>query len=1752
MSRLTSSARIGHSGGADTAVDVFGLRDQLVADYADYTRSFIRVRDEHLATIVNEELDNGLLWPDPLIQLNPAFAPGKHIDELVADGTLHEGCRRIFRAGKDQPGSPGFPLRLHRHQEEAIRTARDGGNYVLTTGTGSGKSLAYIIPIVDYVLRAGPVKGIKAIVVYPMNALANSQAGELEKFLNHGFPDDRGPVTFRRYTGQDPDEERREIIANPPDIILTNYVMLELLLTRPYERDLVKAAQGLRFLVLDELHTYRGRQGADVALLARRVREACNAHELQCVGTSATLAGEGTVAEQRAQIAQVASTIFGDSVQPEAVIGETLRRVTREPGLDPAVIGPMLRTRIEGGVQPPATFEPFVADPLAGWIETTFGLAVEPGGGRLVRATPRRITGNDGAAAELAALTGCDVQACAAAIQATLMAGYRIAHPETRFPVFAFRVHQFFSRGDTLYASIDLPERRVATTQGQRFAPGDRGRVLLPLAFCRECGQEYYVVRRVADGQAIRRFEPRELRDKVEDETSEVGYLYLDAAAPWPDEGAELLERVPEDWLEESHEGFRIKHDKRSSLPVRCIVAEDGSVASAGGGVTMHFISGSFAFCLRCGVAYSSRQRSDLGKLATLGAGGRSSATSLLSLAAIRNLRREEGLDPSARKLLSFTDNRQDASLQAGHFNDFVEVGLLRSALYRAADAAGPNGLRHDELAARVAESLALDVALFALDPSVRFAAREETDRALRDVLGYRVYRDLERGWRVTAPNLEQSGLLEIRYGSLDEVAGAEDVWASRHPLLAAATPAQRARIGRTLLDFMRRSLAIRVDYLRPDWQEGMKLRSSQHLLAPWSIDEQERLEHAAIAYPRSMKKVAAHDYGGNLYISALGGFGQFLRRPATFPDATARVTVEDARQLIPDVLEAMRVGGLVTVADPPTEPDAVPGYQVTAASMQWIAGDGTHPFHDQIRIPRPPAEGSRTNPFFVDFYRTVAADGQGIRAHEHTAQVPADERIRREADFKDARLQVLFCSPTMELGVDIAQLNVVGMRNVPPTPANYAQRSGRAGRSGQPALVFNYCASGSSHDQYFFRRPGLMVAGQVRPPRLELANEDLVRAHVHAVWLAETGAGLGTSMAEVLDVDGDTPTLSVRESLTANLHRAVAKTRARDHAGNLLALVPGLEETDWWSPAWLDQVLDAAPLAFEQACDRWRGLYRAALEAQRAQTRNIADAQRSKDERLLATRLRNEAEAQLLLLRGDGDSNRYQSDFYSYRYFASEGFLPGYSFPRLPLSAFIPGRRGQTGRNDFLSRPRFLAINEFGPRSILYHEGSRYVINRVFLPVGRTDANDLPLQVAKQCESCGYLHPVPEGGPGPDLCEHCNATLGEPLTQLLRLQNVMTKRRDRINSDEEERQHQGYELRTAVRFAEHGGRPQPRTARVLAGADDLATLTYGSAATIWRINVGWRRRKPESRLGFWLDTDNGYWAKNEQDADDPEDPSGPSKSLVVPFVEDHRNILLVEPAQPLEPPVMASLAAALRMAIQVVYQLEESELAVEPLPSDKDRRLLLLYEAAEGGAGVLRRIATEPEALPQLARAALEVCHFDPDTGEDRHHAPGAKEDCEAACYDCLMSYGNQRDHGLLDRAAVRDVLLAMSRSAVDVSPAPISRPEHLSQLMSGAGSSLERDWLQYIDGRGYELPTAGQRLVADAHARPDFVYEADQTAVYLDGPVHDYPDVADRDAVSRERLKAAGYAVIEFGTDRDAWDAILTRWRDIFGAGR
>ena len=1612
---------------------------------------------------------------------------------------------------------------------------------MLTTGTGSGKSLAYIIPIVNYILNNGSGNGIKAIIVYPMNALANSQFGELEKFICLGYDADKQPVKFERYTGQESDAKKQEIIKNPPDILLTNYVMLELILTRPHEINLIQSAKGLQFFVLDELHTYRGRQGADVSLLVRRVKNRLQADKLQYIGTSATLAGGGSYKEQCENVARVASKIFGATVLPEHVIGETLKRVTQACDFnDPTFINQLTKRVSDPSILPSTDYINFINDPLSIWIESTFGITKDQTSHRLVRCKPQSILGQNGVAQKLSQLTNVSVHSCAEVIKTGLLGGYLCEpHPETGFNVFAFRVNQFISRGDTVYASVESEEKRYLTVHGQQFVPGYRNRILFPLAFCRECGQEYYCVVKSNASSNRPVFLPRGLMDRDFDSNQEIGFLYMSSKYPWTDDRGDMLDKIPDDWIEEFNNNRRIKRNYISQLPVNFHLTPDGQTGS--NGCNCYFISSPFRFCLNCGVSYT-YSRSDFTRLSSLGAGGRSSATTILAISTIRNLEQQPTLSKESKKLLSFTDNRQDASLQAGHFNDFIEVGLLRSALYTAVHQAGNNGLFYDEVVQKVFDALNLSKHLYAVDPNVRYNLEQETNKALRNVIGYRLYRDLKRGWRINLPNLEQCGLLTIEYASLHDLCANNDDWTNCHVLLAEAIPDTRIKISKVLLDYMRRALAIKVSYLDPQRQEQIKQQSFQRLIDPWAIDEAEKMAHSGILFPRS--KRSNEFAGGNVFLSSRGKFGRYLSRYTTFPNVSGNLPLEERDEIIRNLLSTLQIAGLVENVQTPQNTSDVPGYQIPASAIIWKKGSGKHAFSDPLSTPNVSSADGNTNQFFIAYYTKAAMEVKSLKGAEHTAQVSYENREDRENKFRTGELPVLFCSPTMELGIDISDLNAVNLRNIPPTPANYAQRSGRAGRSGQPALVFSYCSTGNSHDQYFYKRPELMVAGAVSLPRLDLANEDLVKAHIHAIWLAETNQYLGKSLKSILNLAGDPPSLSILDEVETNLKNPSYKQAARFNAKEILnSFITDLQETDWYSENWLDEVIKHIEISFNRACDRWRNLYLAAYNQAKIQGEIIRDASRSPQDQRSAERLRKEAEAQLKLLRDD-DANMMQSDFYSYRYFAGEGFLPGYNFPRLPLSAYIPGRRGRNRVDEFLTRPRFLAIYEFGPQAIVYHEGSRYKINKVIIPP--QENNELPLFEAKLCSSCGYLHSIKQGD-GTDTCEYCQSLLGAPITQLFRLQNVSTRRHDKINADEEERLRLGYELRTGFKFQLKDGKPCFRNATLTKDHQEIASLAYGSAATIWRINVGWKRRRPGEN-GFFLDTERGYWKNRPDDQDSVDLTNNQSLSRVIPYVEDHRNCLIVKPTIDLDTNQMASFQAALKHAIQIVFHLEDGELSAEPLPDSENRRMILFFESAEGGAGVLRRFLDEPDAISKVCEEALRICHFDPVTGADQESAPQAKEKCEAACYNCLMSYGNQQDHAMLDRKMIQSYLMDLTQAALLTSPGEKPRAAHLNDLMALCQSRLEKQWLEFLDHQKLHLPEKAQHIITSCKTQADFFYEHHQAAIYIDGPMHDFPDRQLRDTEQLDCMEDLGYIVIRFH-HMDDWQAIIEQYPTIFG---
>ena len=831
-------------------MDVFALRDFVVGEYTKFATSFTTIHAQDIRQQVDAIYADGRYWPDPLIQINPSYKRGARLDALIAGHALDPRTAEIFRDGRD-------PLALYKHQEQAIACAAAGESYVVTTGTGSGKSLCFFIPIVSTVLaerRSGMARRTRAIVIYPMNALANSQLEELDKFVAN-VPGER-PITFARYTGQEDSDERRRVADSPPDILLTNFMMLELLMTRQddVDRRVIANCAGLRFLVLDELHTYRGRQGADVALLVRRVREHLSPERLQCVGTSATMASEGSLEDKSRVVSRVASKLFSIEIPESNVIVETLERVT-DPAENADSVKPRLGPAIDAGIQPGMTDAELREHPLAIWIETRLGISWSATDQRWIRARPRTV---DEASGALGRDAQRDEGDCRRVIRDLLLQSSLPESDRTRAggassrSFFAFKLHQFISGAGHAFATIEPPGQRVVTVEGQQFLPSAPDKRLYPVHFCRECGHEYHPVRLVSAGGS-QTFLSRDIDDASErtekDDAADVGDDDLDGdevvgfvtlhAGDDEFTFADRDEDYPETWLDHDAAGRpRLKSHYRNARARSVDVAPNGRV---GAGAKAWFIRGRFRFCLRCSATHSTSAR-DRTRLASLSAEGRSSATTVLVGSALRWMHAgDSGLSPNTRKLLGFTDNRQDAALQAGHFNDFLFVSLIRAAFFGALKLAGAKGLRSEELGAAQQRALGFDRpspeirAEWLLEPTLKGFNLQEAEATLRQVLAYRVWFDQRRGWRYTNPNLEQLGLVTVDYLGIKDLVTDDALFKGSPEVWLSATPVVRAAIFREIFDHLRKWMAIRSQVLEPTTIEQIVAKSHSRLRAPWA-----------------------------------------------------------------------------------------------------------------------------------------------------------------------------------------------------------------------------------------------------------------------------------------------------------------------------------------------------------------------------------------------------------------------------------------------------------------------------------------------------------------------------------------------------------------------------------------------------------------------------------------------------------------------------------------------------------------------------------------------------------------------------------------------------------------------------------------------------------------------------------------------------------------------------------------------------
>jgi len=1685
-------------------------------DYQSYIESFIKIHDEDISKKISSDLANGKLWPEPLIQFNPAYKISGKIDSLIEDQTLHPGIKDVFKN-----------FDLYKHQIEAIHLGVKDKDFVVTSGTGSGKSLTFLGTIFNYLFKnRNTSKGIKAILIYPMNALVNSQREEIDKFKENYIKETgkEFPVTFGQYTGQEDQNIREKMKENPPDILLTNYMMLELILSRSSDINIKNSIfNNLKYLVFDELHTYRGRQGSDIAMLIRRIKSKCS-NNITCIGTSATMVSGGTIEEQKTEVAKVATKIFGETFSNNQVITEYLDSTFGKDAQLPSK-NELVNT-INSPIDINANEDLLKLNSTAIWLEKR--IALDEKDSFIIRGTPLPLSK---IVNRLSNETNLPKDKCKNHLVELLQwisnVNLELTKNNQRYTYIPFKLHQFISQTGSVHITLEPEGQREITLEpGVYTGGGVDKKPLFPVVFSRTSGYTFVsVIKNNSEAQ----FEPREFRDtSEEDEVSLTdGYLILgdDVWNPEVD-----IESMQDSWVKVTSSGKRTPNKRYANrFPQKIYYNSQGEFSDTPGSnydQEAWFMARKLLFDPTSGVFHHS-STSEGTKLAKLGGEGRSTSTTITSFAVLKRMA-ENGFNREEQKLLSFTDNRQDAALQSGHFNDYINVIRFRSAIYRALLDKSAGSINYSELADAIFNELQKSLVFtdwanleeIPKAPNVR----EKYEKAFKNRLMYTALYDLRRGWRVILPNLEQCGLLNIEYEGLKENTKNEEIW-QEIPLLNIMSVDKRYQFLHQVLDFFRLAYAIHSEEYFADNAIGQKFSEIKELLSPaWSYDK-----ITSIKKPNFMRITPIRS-NSKLFTQSIGyqsRLGMYIKETARKLDITLNKDLYS--NFISSLMDCLtRESYLKSFPAKDTHNNDAKIYQLNIVNISWQKGNKTTIPEDFITNRSYKKNEFKPNKFFQEIYEIDFATIKKLYAGDHTGQLSNEERKIREKDFKSGELSVLYCSPTMELGIDIASLNIVHMRNAPPNPSNYAQRSGRAGRSGQAALVITYCSSYSSHDRHYFDHSTDLVAGVVTPPRIDLCNEELLKSHLYATVISEIGLPeLRKSINDILSLS-EFPDLPLKPEIKEKLHLSDSQFNTIKSLFRQIihSFKDDLDNTkvSWFTDNWIDTNLNKFTDIFNESFERWRNLYIAADKLQDDATKNIRRGRLhpgSKEYKNEESR-RKQGEYQLGILCNDSNSQSL-SEFYPYRYLASEGFLPGYNFTRLPLRTFIPDANG--GR--YISRSRSIALREFGPGNRIYYSGAKYVIKQLVVQDTQNK-----MTKAKVCKSSGYI--LMDGNYDKDVCPFTGASIQnnddkEIFFDLLEMSDTNSEQKDRITCEEEERVSQGFEIST---FFQVENMDSVVKANINVDKQKLIHLRYVPAMRLLYVNKKWRIAKEK---GFPLGLSTGFWKKvnfNQGKAQEP-------IRNVMLYTSITADALYLEPTEPLglDYAGVITLQFALKKAIENYFQVESSEIAVTVLGKNESPNILI-YESAEGSLGILSQFKEDPKVFNEVINEAIEICQYDDKTYK------------EPASYNDLLSYYNQRFHRVIDRFLIKDALEKLKNSSVEVqsSNSYENYDEHYKAMCEAMdnNSSTERKFLDFLYKNNLRLPDAAQKQVDEMFVQPDFFFKPN-VHVFCDGTPHDRADIKEDDEIKRQQLISLGYQVIVYYY-KDNLEELVKSRPDIF----
>jgi ATP-dependent helicase YprA (DUF1998 family)/very-short-patch-repair endonuclease len=1747
----------------------FAAAEGVRTDYRHYIETSFLVRNPELKARIGQLIETEkLLWQEAFVSLARPFRSGGSLSDLVAAGILspqvtqaHWGFETIFA-----------------HQAAATRRLRgaagQGRNTVVATGTGSGKTEAFLLPIVDDCLRHRDERGVRAVIVYPMNALANDQLERLRRLLAGTG------VTFGRYSGDTPfnDQDaaerglsrpptspaeerytRQEIQADPPQILLTNYVMLELLLLRKQDQ---KIFQGIkpRYLVLDEVHTYTGILGAEVACLIRRLKEHAGLQpgELTCIGTSATIISADDQSGE-IRLLEFAAELFGEPFAADALVQEQYEE-TRLPGEQELRLAPALTSADLQGFDPD---DPAQVRQLA---QAALGITLAGNapdiGEELYQATlelrafaelerlllrPRALSDVAQAYATLPGRVGMPLAQVEREVMALLLLGsvaLRRDHQDELLPRFRPKIHQIVRSLTPIGVCLDQHCAQLLT-DGATVCSHHDGRAparALTLGLCRSCGADYRIATfQVPDVALYDKKGKRRPPNKISIDM--IGAVRLQAESDM--EGYERMFLMPkssgltlnEDDEDAQADDLPLFHGRDYMVCPSCLDARPDTGGDrrclnrdcpghSGEPLPLFvaFLHGSK--CPVCQAQWRGRRREIITPLRS----GAAPSIAVLTQSLLPRLERASDGGPGEKRLLIFADSRQDTAQQAGYLRDRYQVFTQRQIVYqtlRAHERGDQGPIALPDLARTVFTATRdskgeIDAANQLSDVEYLEEGFLEPDTSISGSQLKQIIKRLQ--WDLTVEftdratsrfSLEREGLTTVVYEHLDTtatmalpaftklgVAAVNDL----HTLLTAFLDQMRVRQAvnygpfRDFLDA--KSTPVLNKEVRPTRETRRPVafaatkqkRSEVATIFAWYNQDNPAGRRTAIfdLVTRTLPQLSPSAVTGAIdQIVALliqrghineqtvgrvsAAYGKVTTKGYQIDEKRILLTTTGARYRCPTCGQ-------------------VRGYRLRASDGSPICATYRCPGTPQPYTPNPDES----------FYVQIYGDENVERLYpvEHSGQLGNDERVKIEGQFKSGRINALVCTPTMELGVDIGDLSALLMRNIPPTPSNYAQRAGRAGRKRRVALILAHAGQGP-HDSYFFQHPDEMISGAIRPPLFMLDNHVVIDRHINSLILEKLDAEVPTNWEQIRSEEGvlrEDVLTPFREELTqrgAAIQAAVAEAFVGERgAGGLPWLTPDYVEGR------VRAFVDGLRAGLEHWCRRYREIYDE-LRKSRQKIRPSA-AEQEREKRLNGA---------LMALEKD---RRY----YPLSYLAQVGFLPRYGFSGDVVSL-------RYGQERELTQAAAVGITEYAPGNVVYVAGRKVQVQRVYFKGGSREDPTANAIAYRRCEECDYATE--------DIlataCPHCRKTLQS--ARFIDYEACRGTIGDAISQEDEYRTRESYQVAHYLRENDDQ-QPDPRDTTVVYGR---WLVEYSRRRTIEIYNRGLRGRAGDLPIPFMVCLECGRWRdpRSAEHVDAGASVTGhmPNCSVATwdPDLSDRivKELHLRAAVQgdvieiPLPSEVatdeawVASFAQAFKLGMQrqlYVGSHEIDSFVRRTMADDKLQTTLILYDTMPGGTGYLWRTA---RALPQIAALVAE-------------HLRAC--DCERACYRCLKEFWNQRDHARLDKHLVLHTLdeLAAVRDVVSLPPRTDRRRFE---------SFLEERFYALLNQAGLPLPATQQILrTADNRyiTRADFSYEQPPLVIQTDGRAF-HTDTATRiveDLDRRNTLELSGRLLLEF-TYRD-----------------